>query len=103
MPKAKTSASLKLSNLANEFKNESVVLESGNLFCTACGKILGMSKFLIQQHIASKKHTTNCTLKSKHQPIPGCLVKNEFLIDLCEVSKVPTFYFNFKTSEMISI
>lgn len=89
MPKTSASPAFKRQKLAKEFKDRDIVEEGSSLFCKACGVTLGMTKFLVKQHINSKKHKASVDLKSKHQTLPAARQrKSDFASELCEVCSV---------------
>lgn len=88
MPKPKAGFVRKLNLLAKEFENECVVIDNGingNLFCSACGINLGSTRFLVKQHVETKKHLSNRALKSKQLTLPTLVKKDEFSMELFQV------------------
>lgn len=85
MPKTSTSAGCKVRLLSKEFEKECVILDNGNLLCSVCGITLGLTRFLIKQHLETKKHIFNRNIKLKQQTLPSIIQKDQFSMELCQV------------------
>lgn len=93
MPKA-VRTGLKLLNLANEFKNESIEDNGGSLFCSACGHVInGSTRFLVKQHVDTSKHQKNLALHMKQTTLKTSK-KREFPAELCEVCSIFSSNYN---------
>lgn len=64
-----------------QYKDRGMVEEYGKLFCTYCGVGLKNNKFQIDQHLKTKKHEENHSLKMKQPSIPGMRNQNIFAQD----------------------
>jgi len=84
-----------LESLAKQYPGELIAVERNILICRSCPQqIMSTSnarKFLIDQHIKTRKHEKSRKLKGQQKTMNELKYENEYKKDLCAVSRSTSF------------